>query len=159
MTLVPDFRLVKTIGRCSQTILTKIQNRKLPWPCNPKCARICPDYQTVSAVQLVWWLWELHDTCFATLDFVISAPNFWSLVAAVYTIHRLPVESSVNVVVRLQAGWPRIHYSIPVRGKSFFIIPWNLWDRLWIPVVAGGSFPEGKAARTWSWPHLRLLRI
>jgi hypothetical protein len=122
MTLVPDFRLVKTIGRSSRTFLTKLQNRKSLWPCNPNCARICSDHQTVSAVKLAWW-WELHDTCFETLDFVIPAPAFWSLVAALYTIHHLLLGASITVVARLQAGWPRTHGFIPVRGKSFLSVP------------------------------------
>ena len=122
MTLVPDFRLVKTIGRGSQTFLTKIQNRKSRWPCNQNCARICSDHQTVSALKLAWW-WEMHDTCFATLDFVIPAPAVWSLVAALYTIHHLPLGASVTVVARLQAGWPRMHGLIPVRGKGFLSVP------------------------------------
>jgi hypothetical protein len=120
MTLVPDFRLVKIIGRGSHTFLTKIQNRKSRWPCNPNCARICSDHQTVSAVVLAWW-WELHDTCFATLDFVFPAPGIWSIVAALYTIHRLPLGASVTVEARLQAGWPRMHCLISGRGKSFFL--------------------------------------
>lgn len=158
--LFPIFDWSKTIGRGSQIFLTKIQNRKSCWPCNPNCARICSDPQTVSAVKLAWW-WELNDTCFATLDFVIPTPGVWRLVAALYTIHHLYVGALVTVVARLQAGWLRMHGLIPARGKSFLSVPEScekLWDRLWSPVVTGGFVPEVKAARTWSW-HLRLPRI
>jgi hypothetical protein len=158
MTLVPDFRLVKTIGRGSHTFLTKIQNRKSRWPCNPDCARIRSDHQTLSAVMLAWW-WELHDTCFATLDFVFPAPAVLKT-SGCSVYHSSPAFRSFGYCSGKTTGRMAEDARFDSRHRQeLFIRSWKLWDWLWVPVVTGGSVLEVKAARTWSWPHLRLSRV
>jgi hypothetical protein len=49
----------------------------------------------------------------------------------------------------LRAGWARGRSASPSRVKNF------LFSASSRPVL--GSFPEGKAAGAWSWPHLQLV--
>jgi hypothetical protein len=68
-------------------------------------------------------------------------------------------DSPFGIPVRLRSGRPVNWGLIPGRGKRFFLFQWP--DRLWAhptyyPMCTVGSFPGGKAVRTWSWqptPH------
>jgi hypothetical protein len=62
--------------------------------------------------------------------------------------------SSVSIVIRVQAGQCRVKY---LRGARDFSLLQNIQDQFWDSasfIFNGyqGSFPNSKAASTWSWP-------